>query len=279
MGFAQRAQDAAGAFVWRALPPARARLLDHWITGGTTLGPRGRWLFTGLSHALDREYYAAATSTARREAIKALCMGEDSGVRWAQQYLERGFPDPYTAVIAMFGEIESRLASGDVASVHQVACCSGREIAYFARRYPKITFVGSDADPAIVEFLRDKWRELPNLAFTLLRLEKTEDTEMESLRGDLVYASGGFHYMDPESLRRFFLHTHELAGSLLLSQPLARAYLTGTARESSPRGQLSWNHPYPHYLAETGWAHVAWSEGVTEDLAYVKNLSASADRV
>ena len=72
-------QDAAGALLWRALPPLRARLLAHWTTGGATLGPRGRWLFAGLSRALDREYYAPDTPTARREAIKALCMGEDSG--------------------------------------------------------------------------------------------------------------------------------------------------------------------------------------------------------
>jgi hypothetical protein len=261
------------------VPPARAHLLAHWITGGTSLGPRGRWLFNGLSHALDREYYAPATGTARREAIKALCMGEDSGVRWARQYLARGFPDGFTPLIAMFGELESRLASGTVTSVHQVACCSGREIAYFASRYPRVTFTGSDADPAIVDFLRETWRELPNLAFTRLRLEEADNAEMDALRGDLVYASGGFHYMDPESLCRFLLCTRNLARTILLSQPLARTYATETRRDSAPRGQLSWSHPYPYYLEQTGWPRVAWSEGVSGELSFVKNFSASADSV
>jgi len=62
-------QDVAGALVWRALPPIRARLLEHWITGGTRLGAAGRRLFAGLSHAVDREYYGQATTTARREAV------------------------------------------------------------------------------------------------------------------------------------------------------------------------------------------------------------------
>ena len=226
---------------------------------------------------MDREYYAGATTTRRREAIKALCMGEDSGVRWAREYLKRGFPDAYTPLIAMFGELESRLASGAVARVHQVGCCSGREIAYFARRYPGVAFTGSDADPSIVEFLRDTWRELPNLAFTVLKLDDPGDAGMQSLRGDVVYASGGLHYLDPESLLRLFVDTRSVASTFLLSQPLARAYPADGPQASSPRGQLSWNHPYPRYLREAGWTRITWSEGTTEELPHVKNISVSAE--
>jgi SAM-dependent methyltransferase len=233
-------------------------------------------LFTGLSHALDREYYDSATSTARREAIKGLCMGDESGVRWARQYLERGFPDRYTPLIAMFGELESRLASGLVASVHQVGCCSGREIAYFAKRFPEVAFTGSDSDPEIVDFLRTHWREVANLRFVQLRMESGDDAEMANLRADLVYASGGLHYMDPLSLQRFFSRARELSSALLLSQPLFRAYPAGEAKESSPRGQLSWNHPYPYFLQQTGWARVVWSEGLSEELPTLKNISAWA---
>ncbi|HTS85872.1 MAG TPA: class I SAM-dependent methyltransferase [Usitatibacter sp.] len=273
------AQDAAGLVVWRALPPLRARLLEHWITGGTRLGAGGRWLFTGLSHALDAEYYGAATTTRRREAIKALCMGEDSGVRWAKEYLKRGFPDPFTPLIAMFGELEARLAAGAVARVHQVACCSGREIAHFARRYPRVAFTGSDADPSIVEFLRDTWRELPNLSFAVVKLDEPGEAGMESMRGDVVFASGGLHYLDPDSLRRLFAGTRSVAGAFLLSQPLARDYASDGPHGSSPRGQLSWNHPYPRYLREAGWKRVSCSEGKTEELLHVKNVSVSADAV
>ena len=206
-------------------------------------------------------------------------MGEESGVRWAREYLKRGFPDAYTPLIGMFNELESRLAAGTVARVHQVACCSGREIAYFARRYPGVAFTGSDADPSIVEFLRDTWRELPNLAFTVLRLDEPDEAGMESLRGDLVYASGGLHYLDPESLRRLLVGTRSVARTFLLSQPLAKAYAADGPQASGPRGQLSWNHPYPRYLRETGWTRVTWSEGTTEALPGVKNISASGDAV
>jgi cyclopropane fatty-acyl-phospholipid synthase-like methyltransferase len=203
-------------------------------------------------------------------------MGEESGVRWAKLYLERGFPDRYTPLIAMFAELETRLASGRVASVHQVGCCSGREIAYFAKRFPCVAFTGSDSDPEIVDFLRGQWRELGNLRFVQLRMETSDDAEMENLRADLVYASGGLHYMDPSSLLRFFTCARALSSALLLSQPLTRPYPAGDAKESMPRGQLSWNHPYPSYLRQAGWSRVDWSEGLSEELPTLKNISAWA---
>lgn len=205
-------------------------------------------------------------------------MGKDSGVHWARQYMARGFPDRYTPVLAMFAEIEARLASGTIASVHQVACCSGREVAYFARRYPEVAFSASDTDPAIVDFLRETWRELPNLTFTRLRMEETESTAMEALRVDLVFASGGLHYMDPEALGHFMARVHGLAGTLMLSQPLDRAYAVGTERVSQPRRQLSWNHPYPYCLSRAGWERIAWSEGIVEELPALKNVYAAGHR-
>ena len=204
-------------------------------------------------------------------------MGEASGVRWARHYLARGFPDRYTALIGMFAELERRLASGEISRAHQVACCSGREIAHFAQRFPRVEFTGSDADPSIVDFLRETWRAIPNLDFVRLRLENTAGAEMEALGGDLVYASGGLHYMDPESLRRFFGRARALTRALLLSQPLDRGYRVAGEQQSRPRRQLSWNHPYPLYLREAGWQRIAHSEGFAEELPDVKNVSAAAD--
>lgn len=271
------AQLAAGWVIRRALPGVRARLLAHWTTGGTALSRRRRWLFEGLSRAIDREYYRPAASTARREALKALCMGEDAGVRWAKSYLARGFPDRYTPILAMFRELETYLAGGTVGRVHQVACCSGRETAYFARRFPAIAFRGSDGDADVVAFLRSTWRGVPNLEFAHVRLERTDPGEMEALRSDLVYASGGFHYLDERSLRRFLARVREVTSIILLSQPLDRAFSMEAHTRSTPRTQLSWNHPYARYLREAGWERVRWEEGVADELPWVKNVGVCAE--
>jgi trans-aconitate methyltransferase len=199
-------------------------------------------------------------------------MGSASGVQWAKTYLARGFPDRYTSVLAMFRELERDLEAGGVARVHQVACCSGREIGYFARRFPAVSFRGSDGDADVVEFLRETWRELGNLSFARVRLERTDAAEMAPLASDLLYASGGLHYLDEPSLRSFLARVHGLTSRVLLSQPLDRGFSMEAHAGSMPRTQLSWNHPYARYLREAGWAQVQWEEGVVDELPWVKNV-------
>src|SRR5262249_62427510 len=128
-----------------------------------------------------------------------------------------------------------------------------------------------DPDASLVAFRREPGRAARTLGSSRLRLEETDGAEMESLRGALVYASGGLHYMDPPSLQRFFRRARGLAGALLLSQPLDRGYLVAEERVSRPRRQLSWNHPYPHYLRESGWTRIGWPGAFAEELPDVKN--------
>ena len=182
-----QAQLRAGEFIFRRAPGYRAHLLSFWTEGGSSLGPLEKWLFAGLSRAIDQRYYDAAASTKDRETIKALCMARSSAVKWARHYLSLGFPDRYTPALKMFDEIESLLASGSVQIVRQVACCSGREIAYFARRYPQIEFAGSDCDEALIDFLREHWKHLSNLTFDLVRLEEEQlaDSAQAKVRSPL----------------------------------------------------------------------------------------------
>lgn len=273
----RQAQLRVGEFIFRRAPAYRAYLLSFWTDGGSSLEPPEKWLFAGLSQAIDHRYYDAAASTKDRESIKALCMARSSAVKWARHYLSLGFPDRYTPALKMFDEIESLLASGSVQIVRQVACCSGREIAYFARRYPQIEFAGSDCDEALIDFLREHWKYLSNLTFDLVRLEEEHLADSAKLKCDLLYASGGFHYLDPASLRRFLLRVQPLAGRLFLSQPMSRSFAVQQERVSQPRGQLSWNHPYPAFLREAGWTGVRLIEGLVEELPRLKNVAVFAE--
>ena len=272
-----RVRSLAGDVIFRCVPPYRSRLLAHWTSGGTKLGPLEKWLFTGLSNSLDRHYYSTTATTEEREWIKSLCMAQSSAIVWAKHYLSLGFPDRFTAALSMFAEIEQLLSSGAVRTVHQVGCCSGREIAWFAQRYPAVAFVGSDCDEALVQFLREHWKHLPNLTFELVRMEEESPHDATLLKCDLLYASGGFHYMDPASLLRFFQRARPLATRLYLSQPMDRAFSPLTETTSRGRGMLSWNHPYPALLTQAGWKTVRLAEGFVEDLPLFKNVAVFAD--
>jgi hypothetical protein len=45
---------------------------------------------------------------------------------------------------------------------------------------------------------------------------------------------------------------------------------------STPRGMLSWNHPYARLLAEAGWKRIEWREGFVPELPQWKNIAAWA---
>lgn len=274
--WSRQTQWLAGDLIFRFIPFYRDRLLAFWTSGGAPLGRLEKWLFSGVSNVLDRRYYDESATTEQRELLKELCMAHSSAIEWARHYLSLGFPDKYTPALSMFAEIESLLASGAVKTVHQVACCSGREIAYFARRYPGVAFTGSDCDESLLEFLRGHWKELPNLKFELVRMEKESARDAAVLKCDLLYASGGFHYMDAASLVCFFQRVAPLARWLALSQPMHRTYSAISESASQARGMLSWNHPYPALLIRAGWTNVRIAEGFVPELPDFKNIAVFA---
>jgi hypothetical protein len=253
----------------------RPRLLGHWISGGTELSGRRRACFNAIVKSLDSAYYSTAATTRIREEIKQLCMGQDSGVAWAKRYLKKGFPEPQTANLPMFQLLEKWLSDGGIRLAHQVGCCSGREIAWFAQQFPDVQFTGSDCDPAVIAFLKEHWAGVPNLEFMELQMDKPIPEEA-GLQTDLLYASGGFHYMDTESLLRFLVDARRHACRIALSQPLDRHFHPETSQESTPRGMLSWNHPYPRLLQQAGWSRIEWREGFVPELPKWKNIAAWA---
>lgn len=262
-----------GTFLLDSRPALSRRLLaKHWTTGGVHLrGLRSR-LFRLAADELDSRYYAPDTPTPERERLKSICMAGQSAIAWAEHYLSLGFPEQQTSIIAMFQGIDNALQSNQIRTAHQVACCSGREIAYYARRYPEVEFTGSDCDHDLIEFLRETWKELPNLKFELLRLESPP----AGFSYDLLYASGGLHYMDPPSLSQFLAWTVQHCGQLYLSQPMHRSYEPSKMESSTGRGMLSWNHPYPKMLQTAGWPVIGWKEGFLAEIPAFKNFSAFA---
>jgi hypothetical protein len=273
---ARNSQLETGRLILNGLPAIRSHLLAHWTSGGVRLNGLSRWLFDGLVRALDAQYYSSESSTAVREHLKSLCMADGSAIYWARQYLAKGFPDATTPFLPMFRRLDEALSQGSVQTVHQVACCSGREIAFYAKKYPGIRFVGSDCDEELVAFLRVRWADLPNLKFVLLRLDEAPSPHDAALQCDLLLASGGFHYLDHPSLTGFFRRAREISLSLFLSQPMDRSFDPESSAGSLPRQMLSWNHPYPRMLEEAGWSAVTYEEGFIQELPKLKNFAAFA---
>lgn len=224
----------------------------------------------GLMWNLQREYFAG--SRERRRRLRDECSADGQLRAWAEEYAAKPFPTEQTWRHAGFRRLRDLLQTRGATSVHQVACSSGRELAWFAQEHPGAHFVGSDIDAGVVEFCRGRW-QLPNLEFEVLAVDEMR----EAPKADVVLSSGGLQYVDPEGLLGFFQRLGDTVRELILVEPLYVGFDPDSAR-SMPRENLSWNHPYVTLLRDTGW-EVSWQEEHGDrPPVWVKNISVIARR-
>jgi hypothetical protein len=129
----------------------------------------------------------------------------------------------------------------------------------------------------VISFLREHWAPVQNLQFVELHMEENTHPADPKLLCDVIFASGGFHYMDPDALLAFLIRARRFSSRIALSQPMDRDFNATTMAHSTPRGMLSWNHPYPKLLRAAGWTNIAWEEGYVPELPKWKNFAAWAD--
>jgi hypothetical protein len=241
-----------GRIVYRVLPGFTKNLLSQW----PNRGPKGRLkhlLYESVRREHMRRYYAAGKSTAERESLKSICMSGEQGAQWANYYAEIGFDETSMDINPSYRMVDERLSSGEISSFHQVGCSSGREVAYFARRYPSIQFTGSDMSDAIVKLCADRYADVPNLKFTLVRLERLNEPDLDRLTADMLFASGDLQYLDPDSFERFVDLTKGACKELISNQPVAASFLGSGEISSQPRNNFKWNHPYGSLFSRGGW--------------------------
>lgn len=161
----------------------------------------------------------------QRNMVRSLLNGE-AGVRWAENYA-RGpaFDEPEHPKWRVVD-----LAVAQAEKIHWIGCCSGREVAFFAARYPQKRFIASDLSASIVNWCRQKYR-LPNLEFRQIDAVRFDFGE------DLVVALGVLTYLDAKEIAQFSRNVRHLA----CAEPVVKGYQGGS---SSYRGRLAWNHPY-----------------------------------
>jgi len=134
----------------------------------------------------------------------------------------------------------------------QIGVGSGRELAWFARQFPGITCIGTDAFFGAVSYAGSRYR-LPNLEFRLLPLERASELLEDQREGRLfLYTSGLFHFVQPESVDGFLAYVSTFPElELFVSEPVSLPRLEEEAfpENSMPRAKpLSWTHNYPRLV-------------------------------
>ena len=273
--FSQAVSYLVGIVFFRFFSNMRDNFLQYWSNREGLNGPVRKFIFAALLERLFREYHAPKTPSARREELKRMCISDEAGIKWADYYASLGFQpqDPGEAYITMWRWIEELLKSGEIKNAHQVACSSGREIAYFAKRYPAIEFIGSDLDDKIVNGCRQRWAGIANLKFEVLNLGLLTEEAAKAFFADMVFASAGLTYLDELVLKEFLREIFTLTERLLLAEPLSLDFFIDKHSHSAPRGNFSWNHPYSLYMKESGWFDIEYKIDWKEENYWAKTVS------
>ena len=267
-----------GALFFYLMPKKTVEtILQKWTSNGKGLSSFRKYFYNKLLTFVLTKYYSKNTTSEEREFLKYMCMGKESGVRWAKYYASIEFPNEKTNMIDLYNWLDSTLLDSTIRHVHQVACSSGREIAYYAKKYPKIKFIGSDIDADVVSFCRRKWGHIPNLEFQVVRLDRLNEKEKKILKSDLIYASGGLQYLDEAQLFKFFKNANKLSTKILFAQPLKIDFLMDKHHNSTKRSQFSWNHSYTTLLERTNWQKIKYTVFFFEEHYWTKTVSFYAE--
>jgi len=216
-------------------------------------------IFPYFFEAWIRFEYLMESDPDKREELKSQAMGSNSGAEWAKLYDSRPLDFSgkvghmtFHEAIPLFKEIEDILEKRQDLVVIQIGSSSGREIAYFASKYPESIYIGSDIYIDVVAYSRSA-HESPNLTFELGSAKDVSQL-LSPYRGRniLVYSSGSLQYAQPEHLRYFFksLANYPNLKIVLLEPANESKGIPDELKTSIWRGNFSYTHDYKYYAEE-----------------------------
>lgn len=239
----------------------RDRLLRGWSSPPKNTADA--FFFRIISNAWLAVKYYGEKDPEMRLARQHVMMGGESGSNWAAHYNSRAFPpsldEPIGCMTArqafpLFGDLERHLDDAkEPALLIQIGSSSGRQIAWYARRFSRHQFLGTDVMPSAIEFSR-RTHNFSNLEFATLPAHYIPSALHVAHQRVILFSEGSMQYVQPEHLDFFFSELSKLPNiELFLQEPTSE--LEGPALDiagSIPRGGMSWAHNYAFYARKHG---------------------------
>jgi hypothetical protein len=262
------------------LTPYSRTLLAKWHLPGELNSIERILLPLTVVRWLEKEYWSEPDPD-RRVEKQALLMGGRSGVQWAAGYDAAPFDPqaktilgnlPFTEAYPHYRWLEASLEKEGDAEVYQLGSSSGREVAYYAERFPHHRFHGTDLYEEVVEFSRQH-HPGKNLLFKAVDARGLPQyiAETAGLKRVILFSTGSMQYVQPEHLAQMFQRLGAMAQSIevLCLEPGQEIVRSPYDLEKSvPRGNFSWCHNYRKQALDGGFA-VVRAEIIRPYLPYV----------
>ena len=201
--------------------------------------------------------------------------GGDSAVEWAKEYQSEydSFPPQNGERIGAldFYEawphvkyLEKKLSEEKTpVTVIQLGASSGREIAYFAQKYPLHHFVFTDIFDSVVQYAKETFH-LKNLVFVACSAENLHLLTFNEQNKCVIFSNGSAQYVFPEHLGIMFSRLACNCNCEIDVIVLENGDCSGadplTMKGSLPRGHFSYTHNYKYYAQKHNFASVVWKK-------------------
>jgi len=203
-------------------------------------------LFPFVFSIFEYLFYVREKDPNIREEMKKLCSDGESCEKWFYIYKNR----PLDLDIILYKDLEKRLREESNFIVVQLGSCSGREVAYFAKRFPEHEFIGIELYQPFIDLSNAEYN-LPNLSFELMPavnisilMEKYKDKKF------IFFSSGSMEYIQPEHIRGIFTDIKNYGAEIFLYEPIVKKAIDEI--KSTYRGNFSFNHNYKYFAEYSG---------------------------
>lgn len=257
-------------FIFKLFPKYEECVKNYCYVGNKKSNFLGR-IFNSI---FWMEYYSR--SVPDRINIQSKLMGGSAGVNWANNYnklrdnyppirgkLKVGNLDWYEACPGF--EIVKNLLNQEQDSFCfiQLGASSGKEISYFATKFPEAEFIYTDIFEQTTLYAESKLY-LPNLKYVTCAAENLAAlANVTSKKKVIIFSSGSAQYVLPENLE----YTFKLLSNIkkkdiycIFDEPGNDLNINPLIYQGSyPRGDFSYTHNYEYYAEKYGFKSLKWN--------------------
>ena len=202
--------------------------------------------------------YLRESDPDKREKLKLLGQGGESGAKWAEYYMKATPPleeaKNFKHCYQFISEIETLLSSDNVFSVVQIGSSSGKEISYFANLFPQMVFFGTDINESALDYAKEIC-QLENVHFELCSAKNILSVLEKCPNKNLIlFSSQSLEYVQPEHLDEMFA---SISGVKNLTVVISESGDRGDISPDQIGGSRWWNeflytHDYKFYAEKNG---------------------------
>ena len=156
----------------------------------------------------------------------------------------------------MINYIKSNNLSDDKNSyIIQLGSSSGRDLEFFLKIFPKLSYISTDVNDEILNFQKEKY-SYPNLKYFKCYAEDIDKCINHfkiSEKKIILFSSSSLQYVNPFYLEIFFSKMKNYKNlNLFINEPLSLSFIENNKLISDYRGNTSFSHRYDEYAKKLG---------------------------